>query len=918
MMVNGSSLSENELKALTYFAVGVSSEGSVRGRDVSNRLSFAGRIAGGKMYPIQMSGLSIGTLQKDLGQDRKETASALMRAYQAWAIASRERPALTSVERDAAIKALSRNGDAIRDQGNAGVDARLKANLDAFLRVDEGRDFVHQRDMTQVDSIYGGPLSRLVKTPAYQDASAQDRIKMATVVAKAFNQNPAVADRMLRRMDSGRAEAERLNSFDDVRAYTDRHFSNVMKEGRDAALNGAQVFDALRGLSADNPLHEAWAVVVDDPLITPSQVILDDRPDFRSQYSTIKNLFLEPGNAKPFIEALERGSDYGHGRPHAVGDSGPTSGFFATGTTLVQWNRDGRGAVYIDGSWSEASRDDISHTKNGDGSVDLAVGRGDLPAHRMHLEPAGPSPARSERLRALRQGMHGEDVRALQAELARLEFKDARGRPLPADGDFGAATHSAIQVFQKNHHLAADGVAGPATLGAIREAVESQGRSAGQWHAPYLSGQRHSDAMSAYGALTPERAVTLPYVTVPTEPPEPVTSAPPRPVDQAGRDAVRNIQERLNTLGIRDMDGDALVPSGIYDVATRTAVARFQSEQSLPVTGTADDTTVAQIQGRAFIADLDRSVQALTFPEQAGRGETWLAMSEQPTHALPDDGQPIARAVHQDSALIPPRLDHPAHPDHEFFREVRKHVVELDRSLGRGPDHFTDNISSALTVQARADGLERVDHIELSERGDVLRAVQTPHRRMGHQSTLSTKVATAEAETPMERSAEMWPDAMRQFEGHELARAEIQQRAVDRQQSIAPGLSQSLATPEHRGHPLNDPRNPDNRHHALYKELERCLPDPSHERLLQFTAVCHSHRINERNLSGVHVNYDDLTLHLDSDGLMAMPAVVDLSVPPPEAQESIQHIQQFDQQMEQIRQQSQQQAAQMSQQGPVM
>lgn len=254
-----------------------------------------------------------------------------------------------------------------------------------------------------------------------------------------------------------------------------------------------------------------------------------------------------------------------------------------------------------------------------------------------------------------------------------------------------------------------------------------------------------------------------------------------------------------------------------------------------------------------------------------------------------------------DAAPRPPaRLDLPAHPDHEFFQRVRGRVVELDRSLGRSPDHYTDNISSALTVQARADGLERVDQIELSERGDVLRAVQVPSGRTNDQFTLRTSVATAEANTPMEQSASKWPDAMRRFEGHEQAKAERREQVVDRQYS------------------LNDPRNPNNREHGLYSEIERCLPDASEDRLLQFTAACHRHRITASNLSGIHLDHNSQTMSFDSVGLLATPAVVDLSVPPPEAQQSIQKIQQFDQQMDQIAQQSQQRAAQMSQQGPVM
>jgi hypothetical protein len=115
-----------------------------------------------------------------------------------------------------------------------------------------------------------------------------------------------------------------------------------------------------------------------------------------------------------------------------------------------------------------------------------------------------------------------------------------------------------------------------------------------------------------------------------------------------------------------------------------------------------------------------------------------------------------------------------------------------------------------------------------------------------------------------------------------------------------------------------DPRNPDSTDHALYNELQRRLPDSSEERLMQFTASCHRHRINAGNLGGVHMDYDSMTLSIDTHGLMATPAVVDMSSPPPESEQSIRQIQQFDQQMDQIAQQSQERSAQIGQQGPVM
>ena len=242
-------------------------------------------------------------------------------------------------------------------------------------------------------------------------------------------------------------------------------------------------------------------------------------------------------------------------------------------------------------------------------------------------------------------------------------------------------------------------------------------------------------------------------------------------VEQADGDAIRELQKNLNKLGIRDMEGEPLATHGTYDVATQTAVARFQSGHGLPVTGLADDATCNRIQGQAFIAEL----------QQPG--------------------------------------------------QVR------------------------MPMEARAS------------------QVATP----------SPSPAMAAYEPPMQDS---------------MSRAPMP----------------PLLAPQSR----SDPRNPNSTDHALYNELQRCLPNASEERLMQFTAACHQHRITAGNMSGVHMDYDSMTLTIDSHGLTATPAVVDMSVPPPESEQSVRQIQQFDQQMDQILQQSQERSAQMGQQGPVM
>jgi peptidoglycan hydrolase-like protein with peptidoglycan-binding domain len=62
----------------------------------------------------------------------------------------------------------------------------------------------------------------------------------------------------------------------------------------------------------------------------------------------------------------------------------------------------------------------------------------------------------------LRQGMKGLRVQALQAKLIALGYD-----PGTADGLFGARTKAAVQKFQTDKGLVADGIVGPLTQAAL-------------------------------------------------------------------------------------------------------------------------------------------------------------------------------------------------------------------------------------------------------------------------------------------------------------------------------------------------------------------------------------------------------------------------------------------------------------------
>ena len=104
------------------------------------------------------------------------------------------------------------------------------------------------------------------------------------------------------------------------------------------------------------------------------------------------------------------------------------------------------------------------------------------------------------------------------------------------------------------------------------------------------------------------------------------------------------------------------------------------------------------------------------------------------------------------------RLDDPEHPDRSLYLEAQSHVYDLDRQFSRQPDQRSDNLSAALVVAARSDGLHRIDRIELSKDASVLTAIQAPFGRPKMQCDVPV---VASLNTPMARSSQNWPDAMK-------------------------------------------------------------------------------------------------------------------------------------------------------------
>ncbi|MGO4701278.1 XVIPCD domain-containing protein [Dyella sp. 2RAB6] len=115
----------------------------------------------------------------------------------------------------------------------------------------------------------------------------------------------------------------------------------------------------------------------------------------------------------------------------------------------------------------------------------------------------------------------------------------------------------------------------------------------------------------------------------------------------------------------------------------------------------------------------------------------------QPIAPLPSTGEPGVT-----------RLDQAAHPDHGLYRQTLDAVHRLDVQHGRESDVSSNNLAAAVTVQARRDGLNKIDHVVLSEDKSKTFGVQgdlhSPTKQI-------TEVGTAQAvNTSVAQSSQQW------------------------------------------------------------------------------------------------------------------------------------------------------------------
>jgi putative chitinase len=172
---------------------------------------------------------------------------------------------------------------------------------------------------------------------------------------------------------------------------------------------------------------------------------------------------------------------------------------------------------------------------------------------------------------------------------------------------------------------------------------------------------------------------------------------------------VAALQTRLGQLGYTDESGYPLLSDGDFGPTTLGAVKAFQSDHGL-----ANDGVVG--------TDTTKALQQATL--QPSRSQTRT-------------------------------MDHPQHPGNLMFQQALACVERLDASHGRATDFQSYNLCGALALAARQQGLERIDHVLLSE--DAMRAIAVQgdaHSLLRHFADVDVMSGIT---TPLAQSSADWP-----------------------------------------------------------------------------------------------------------------------------------------------------------------
>ncbi len=185
-----------------------------------------------------------------------------------------------------------------------------------------------------------------------------------------------------------------------------------------------------------------------------------------------------------------------------------------------------------------------------------------------------------------------------------------------------------------------------------------------------------------------------------------------RPTPQAPRDAmadgvlkqgengpaVRELQETLNRLGLRDAQGKPLEVDGRFGQHTREAVEAFQRNHGLDPDGKAGPLTLGLLKTGQPAQDAALDTRGLK-PEREG-----------PPPFLPERAQG-------------PLISDAAHPDNALFRQAYEGLGKLGPG-GYLSERERENAAASLAYEARLSGVQEINHVVANKNGNGYFGVQ--------------------------------------------------------------------------------------------------------------------------------------------------------------------------------------------------
>jgi hypothetical protein len=278
-------------------------------------------------------------------------------------------------------------------------------------------------------------------------------------------------------------------------------------------------------------------------------------------------------------------------------------------------------------------------------------------------------------------------------------------------GSYEEALRDRIELLRDNPRYAQAGLFDEGTKGHLAKeanALQRAGYATDPHYAENLV--RVFDSSTMQRAIKDAQSLETMEHNAPDVPSHPTPSPHLQTVfrPESHNQVVQALQFDLTRLGYTDRHGHPLVADGIYGVDTQHAVNRFQHDHHLTVDGIAGPKT------------------------------------QQALHAALQEHTAHHAATH--------KLDDAYHPDHALFAQALAGVRTLDAEHGRATDQHSLNLAAALAVEAKREGLSRIDQVLLNDDASRTFAVQNATSMLEPTRLASVDTMTA-LQTPMAQSA---------------------------------------------------------------------------------------------------------------------------------------------------------------------